>query len=141
MTQFLPKYLTSYVNTPFWWNFSRFELIQTTFIFIISPKTDIYSGYAFLLFLALKWTYVGQSDKHIGWATSIDGLCVIVLHALISKIENSVLLSPPIPFFFPSSRWKSVNIYRLARLGRNFDDYPGFQPKTTFMYYFAHDCR
>ena len=26
-------------------------------------------------------------------------------------------------------------------MGRNFDDYPGFQPKTTFMYYFAHDCR
>ena len=33
------------------------------------------------------------------------------------------------------------NIYRLARMGRNFDDYPGFQPKTTFMYYFAHDCK
>ena len=43
-------------------------------------------------------------------------------------------------FFFASSPWKSVNIYRLARMGRNFDDYPGFQPKTTFMYYFAHDC-
>ena len=23
---------------------------------------------------------------------------------------------------------------------RNFDDYPSFQPKTTFLYYFAHDC-
>ena len=22
----------------------------------------------------------------------------------------------------------------------NFDDYPGFQPKTTFLYYYAHDC-
>ena len=24
---------------------------------------------------------------------------------------------------------------------QNFDDYPGFQPKTTFLYYFADDCR
>ena len=23
---------------------------------------------------------------------------------------------------------------------RNFDDYPVFQPKPTFLYYFAHDC-
>ena len=34
----------------------------------------------------------------------------------------------------------SVNIYRLARMGPNFDDYLGFLPKTTFMYYSAHDC-
>ena len=33
--------------------------------------------------------------------------------------------------FFASSQWKSVNIYRIARIFRNFDDYPGFQPKTT----------
>jgi hypothetical protein len=24
-----------------------------------------------------------------------------------------------------------VNIYRIARMDQNFDDYPGFQPKTT----------
>ena len=29
----------------------------------------------------------------------------------------------------------SVNIYRLARMGPNIDDYLGFQPKITFMYY------
>ena len=34
-------------------------------------------------------------------------------------------------FFFASSPWKSVNIYRVARIFRNFDDYPGFQSKTT----------
>ena len=36
--------------------------------------------------------------------------------------------------FFASSQWKSVNIYRIARIFRifqNLDDYPGFQPKTT----------
>ena len=30
-------------------------------------------------------------------------------------------------FTFVSSPWKSVNIYRLARMCENFDDYPGFQ--------------
>ena len=34
----------------------------------------------------------------------------------------------------------SVNIYRLARMGPNIDDYLGFQPKITFMYYSVHDC-
>jgi hypothetical protein len=24
-------------------------------------------------------------------------------------------------------------------MGRNFDDYPGFQPKTTFLHYYAHE--
>ena len=42
--------------------------------------------------------------------------------------------------FIPMKIGFSVNIYRLARMARNFNDYPGFQPKTTFMYYFAHDC-
>ena len=37
-----------------------------------------------------------------------------------------------------SSPLKSVNNYRLARMGRNSYDYPGFQPKSTFLYYFAH---
>ena len=31
-----------------------------------------------------------------------------------------------------------IKNYMLARMGRNFNVYPGFQPKT--MYYFAHDC-
>ena len=35
---------------------------------------------------------------------------------------------------------KISNNYRLARMGPNFDDYPGFQLKTTFLYYFAHHC-
>ena len=40
--------------------------------------------------------------------------------------------------FFASSPWKSYNNYRLARMGRNFDDYSGFQLKATFLYYFTH---
>ena len=33
-------------------------------------------------------------------------------------------------FFFASSQWKLVNIYRIARIFQNFDDYLGFQPQT-----------
>ena len=33
--------------------------------------------------------------------------------------------------FFASSQWKSVKVYRIARVFRNFDDYPGFQPEPT----------
>ena len=35
-------------------------------------------------------------------------------------------------FLFASLPWKSVNIYRLARMGQNFDDYPGFQFKIAY---------
>ena len=55
----------------------------------------------------------------------------------LAVLKISVLLSRPIwiffskKFFFASSQWKSVNIYRTARIGRNFGDYPGFQPQTT----------
>ena len=38
------------------------------------------------------------------------------------------------------SPWKSVNIYRVARMGQNFDDYPGFQPKTTPVQRYATQC-
>ena len=31
--------------------------------------------------------------------------------------------------FFASSPWKSVKVSCVAKMGRNFDDYPGFQPK------------
>ena len=59
----------------------------------------------------------------------------------LERLTQRALTRPEkFSFFFPSSPLKSVKIYRLARIGQNFDDYPGFQPKTTFMYYFAHDC-
>ena len=48
------------------------------------------------------------------------------------ELRISVLFESAILIFFASSPWKLVNIYRLARMGRNFDDYPGFQPKEPF---------
>ena len=43
--------------------------------------------------------------------------------------------------FFASSQWKSVNIYRIARVDPNLDDYPGFQPKTTPASRYATQCK
>ena len=33
-----------------------------------------------------------------------------------------------------------VGHMRYNPFSRNFEDYPGSQPKTTFLYYFPHDC-
>ena len=52
------------------------------------------------------------------------------------ELKISVFLSRPFwfsffkIFFFASSPWKPVNIYNVARMGRNFADYPGLQQKS-----------
>ena len=97
--------------------------------------------------LALFWAQSCQPDNHIGWAT----LCplhqfILLTQGPISKIfakkywelgemKNSIFLIQPFWFLFSekkiaSSQWKLVNIFRIARIFRNFDDYPGFQPQT-----------
>ena len=43
-------------------------------------------------------------------------------------------------FFFALSPWKSVKVSKLARIGRNFDDYPGFQPFRSWANTYAQDC-
>ena len=61
---------------------------------------------------------------------SLNRDCTVVVN--LGIFESAILI------FFASSPLKSVNNYRLARMGRNSYDYPGFQPKSTFLYYFAH---
>ena len=61
-------------------------------------------------------------------------------HILINWSQKFWVVYVYYRFILEQCACKSVNIYRLARMARNFNDYPGFQPKTTFMYYFAHDC-
>ena len=60
----------------------------------------------------------------------IDVKGINVAH-LFRELKISVFMSRPFFFseksFFASSQWKSVNIYRIARMGRNFDDYHDFQ--------------
>jgi hypothetical protein len=47
----------------------------------------------------------------------------------IGGVENLSFFELAIRFFFASSPWKSVIIFRVARMGQNFDDYPDFQKK------------
>ena len=41
---------------------------------------------------------------------------------------------------FASSPWKLVKISWVSRMGRNYDDYPGFQPKITPPKHFSRQC-
>ena len=43
-------------------------------------------------------------------------------------------------FFFASSSWKLVKPTWLSRMGQNFKDYPGFQPKITQPKHFSPQC-
>ena len=54
----------------------------------------------------------------------------------IGGLNSSVFLSWPFWKFFASSPWNSVK----ARMGRKFDDYPGFHPKTTPAQRYATQC-
>ena len=56
-------------------------------------------------------------------------------------VENpSFFESALFNFFFASSQWKSVKIYRIARIFWNFDDYTGFQSKKTPALRYATQC-
>ena len=52
---------------------------------------------------------------------------------LFKKKENK-------SFFFASSPWKSVKGSEISRMGWNFDDYPGFQPKIIHPKHFSPQC-
>ena len=54
----------------------------------------------------------------------------------LAELKNSVFLSRP----FCSSPWKSVKVSWAARMGRNFDDYPGFQQIPCYAYYYVIQC-
>ena len=43
--------------------------------------------------------------------------------------------------FFASSPCKSVKGSWISRMGQNFDDYPGFQPKITHPKHFSRQCK
>ena len=58
----------------------------------------------------------------------------------ILKDQTLKFLSRPFWFFFASSPWKSVNIYNVARMGRNFYDYPGLQQKSKCAHISVTQC-
>ena len=70
------------------------------------------------MFLGCFWAYVGQSHNHIGWATLLPFASINSInprtnpwnfHEKILRIEKKI-------FFFASSQWKLVHIYRKARI-------------------------
>ena len=115
----------------------------------ISSKTG--KKCIFFVFLGHFWGYFRQPHNHIGWATSMLFSSINFanprtnpgnFHEKILRIGEltiSVFLSRPFWIFFfkkkqiflASCRSKLVNIYRIARVFRNFDDYPCFQPQNT----------
>ena len=103
-------------------------------------------------FFACFWAYFWHPHNHVGLATPMPFASINPNNPRtnprkfwkkyweLAEMENDPFLSRPFWIFFfqkkknffASLPWKLVNIYRLARMCRNFDDYPGFQPKIAF---------
>ena len=58
----------------------------------------------------------------------------------ICGFEKWPFFESAILIFFASFSWKLVKVYWLARKGRNFDDFSGFQPKITPPKHFGRQC-
>ena len=119
----------------------------------------------FCLFLNCFWAYVGQPHYHIGWATPMPSASIYPtnpitnpwnFHEKILRIGGAqkmrflpFYLSRPfwiffykgkkIYIYFASSQSKSVKIYGITRIFRNFDDYSDFQQKARGMYVIIWD--
>ena len=60
----------------------------------------------------------------------------------LSFFESAILKKKfkKIIYFFPSSPWRLVKVSWVARMGRNFDDYPGFQLFFTQINHLCPEC-
>jgi hypothetical protein len=110
----------------------------------------------FFVFFACFRPYIQPSDVHIGWATLMPFPSIYWTNPKtnpwnvreknwrIEGVENLSFFEWAILIFFFQKKIlmkKSVNIYRVARMSWNFDDYPGFQPKTTPVQRYATQFR
>ena len=61
---------------------------------------------------------------------------------LVTLVTENLESIPKIHFSFASSPWKAVKVSWVARMERNFDDYPGFHPMRSWANtYYAQDCK
>ena len=118
-------------------NFREIIWILELYIWYMDAKGIKNVENAFLVFFALFWAYVRQPHNHKGWATHSDALCINLSYypkdqknkkqklgeLNISYFESAFLNFFFKIFFFASSQYKSVKIYRVARIDRNCDDY------------------
>ena len=116
------------------------SLILMASFLILKLRSSIFDGFSTANFLSLVfltlvsiflsffryWKFCGDKDLiNVQYRLS----CKKLLR--IGGVEKLRFFSRPFWFVFASSAWKSVKIYRLAWMGLNFDDYPGFQLKIT----------
>ena len=106
------------------------------------------------------WAYVGQPHDHIGWTKSMPFASINPTNPRthpaqfgkkILRIDHlakwgffeSAILDFCFRFFFLFCLipWKIVKGSWIARMGRNFDDYPGFQPFRSWANTYAQDCK
>ena len=111
------------------------------------------------VFFACFRPYVRQPDDHIGWVTLMPFKSIYPTDPRtnpaqfdgkilrIDGFEKVVFLSRPFwicffqkKIFFCLIPWKAVKGSWVARMGRNFDDYPGFQPMRSWANTYAQDC-
>ena len=86
--------------------------------------------------LKLKITFGNCKDN-------VHTLCCTCLGRCCFGLETRVTIkisTHPFNFFFLHPHENPVNIYRIARMGRNFDDYPGFQSFRSWANTYAQDC-
>ena len=92
----------------------------------------------------LLWIFQGQSSYMVRakW-----GISRRATHNWLCDFENSVFFwVGHFGFLFFQKKntvsfpWKSVKGSWISRMGRNFDDYPGFQPKITPPKHFSRQC-
>ena len=120
------------------------------------------------VFFACFRPYVGQLDDHIGWVTLMPFATIYPTDPRtnpsqfckkyweLTVLKNVVFLRShfgiffskknikkhffSIFFFFCLVPWKAVRGSWVARMGRNFDVYPGFQPMRSWANTYAQDC-
>ena len=106
------------------------------------------------------WAYVGQPHGHIDWAKSMPFASINSTNPRthpaqfgkkILRIDRlakwGFFESAILDFFFSKKKiffclipWKIVKGSWIARMGQNFDDYPGFQPFRSWANTYAQDC-
>ena len=100
----------------------------------------------FFVFFACFRPYIQPSDVHIGWATLMPFPSIYPTHPEIFSKKYweltvlKLILSRPFWIFFSFIQWKAVKFSWVARMGRNFDNYPGFQPMRSWANTYAQDC-
>ena len=111
--------------------------------YIVVRLTDICSktGKKWIFCVLGQFFSLCRSASQPYWLSHINALRINwdtnPIHEIFEKkywelagLKNSNFLNQPFWNFLASFLWKSVNMYNVAKMGRNFDDYLGLQRKS-----------